>query len=187
MTVTVAELAALVRARRTSLVLDSEREVPAPLVDELCELLTWAPNHKRTWPWELAWLTGEARARMGNAAADAMAARGDEPFKVDKTRRKYLRAPGVLVVGSAPGDSPLRTVENRDAVAAGIQNVLLGATASGLANFWSSCPKGADAAVSDACGFPAGTAIVAIIYLGWPTGSVEVPERPPLSVRHLDA
>ena len=75
-----------------------------------------------------------------------MAARGDEPARVDKTRRKYLRAPGMLVVGSAAGDTPLRTIENRDAVAAGIQNVLLGATAAGLASFWSSCPKGAEEA-----------------------------------------
>ena len=37
----------------------------------------------------------------------------------------------------------LRTAENRDAVAAGVQNILLGATALGLASYWGSCPKGA--------------------------------------------
>lgn len=185
MTASLPEFAALVRARRTSLVLDAEREVPTELVDELCELLTWAPNHKRTWPWQLAWLTGDGRARLGIAAADAMAARGDEQFKVDKTRRKYLRSPGVLVAGSEPGDSSMRTIENRDTVAAGVQNLLLGATASGLANFWSSCPKGAEAAIADVCGFPVDTAIVAIVYLGWPTGTVEAPARPPAEVRHI--
>ena len=128
----------LIRRRRTSLLMDPERAVPDAVVERLVDLVAWAPNHKRTWPWHVAWVTGDARARLGDVAADAMAARGDQAFKVDKTRRKYLRAPGMLVVGSDPGDSDLRRIENRDAVAAGVQNLLLGATAAGLASFWSS-------------------------------------------------
>jgi nitroreductase len=116
-----------------------------------------------------------------------MAERGDDPGKVAKTRTKFLRAPGVLVVGCAPGDSALRTVENRDAIAAGVQNLLLGATAAGLASFWSSCPKGADGAVAGVCGFPDDTAIVAIVYLGHPTGTVETPVRPPAGVCRISA
>lgn len=180
------ELAALIRGRRTSLLVDPDRAVPDSTVDELCELLTWAPNHKRTWPWELAWVTGDGRRRLGNAAADAMASRGDDATKVAKTRTKYLRSPGVVVVGSVTGDSQLRTAENRDAVASGVQNLLLGATAQGLGSFWSSCPKGADAAVGELCGFPDGTTIVAIIYLGWPSGTVEAPSRPPVQVRRVN-
>ncbi len=180
------ELAALIRRRRTSLLVDAHREVPDSMVDELCELLTWAPNHKRTWPWELAWVTGDGRRRLGDAAADAMAARGDDAAKVAKTRTKYLRSPGVVVVGSVTGDSQLRTAENRDAVASGVQNLLLGATAHGLASFWSSCPKGADVVVAELCGFPADTTIVAIIYLGWPTAMVEAPSRPPVQVHRID-
>jgi nitroreductase len=181
------DFADLVRARRTSLVLDPQREVPAAIIEALCELLTWAPNHKRTWPWELAWVTDDGRHRLGEAVADAMAARGDHDAKVAKTRTKYRRAPGVLVAGSAPGDSELRTIENRDSVAAGVQNLLLGATAHGLASFWSSCPKGAEGAVAEVCGFPRDTSIVAIIYLGWPTGTVEAPVRRPAPVRRIQA
>jgi len=180
------DLADLVRRRRTNLAIDRGREVPGALLAELCELVAWAPNHKRTWPWELAWVTGDGRARLGEAAADAMAARGDDESKVVKTRTKYLRAPGLLVVGCAPGDTPLRTQENRDAVAAGVQTLLLGATAAGLASFWSSCPKGADEAVASVCGFPAGTAIIAMVYLGWPVEDAPVPARPPVTVRHVD-
>lgn len=177
--------ASLVRARRTSLLVDRDRPVPTSVVEALVELATWAPNHKRTWPWRFAWVTDDGRARLGDAAADAMAVRGDEPAKVAKTRTKYLRAPGMLIVGSDPGDTPLRAVENRDAVAAAVQNVLLGATAAGLASFWSSCPKGAEPAVTDVCGFPAGTAVVAMIYLGWPTGEVDAPPRPPAPLTHV--
>lgn len=177
--------ASLVRRRRTSLVMDLTATVPFDMIERLTELVTWAPNHKRTWPWRLAWFTGDARQRLGDAAAAAMERRGDGPAKVAKTRTKYLRAPGMLVVGSDAGDTPLRTLENREATAAGIQNLLLGATALGLASFWSSCPKGAEPAVAGVCDFPHGTAIVALVYLGWPSGAVAAPSRPTPSLRHI--
>ncbi|MGZ4763078.1 MAG: nitroreductase family protein, partial [Ilumatobacteraceae bacterium] len=109
------------------------------------------------------------------------------PEKVAKTRTKYLRTPTTLVVGSATGDSPQRTAENRDSVAAGIQIMLLAATAHGLASYWSSCPKGANETVADLCGFEPGTHISGLIYLGWPTSTVEPPTRPAPEIHHLAA
>lgn len=179
-------LDAVIRARRTSMLVDTSRPVPHDLVTRLCELATWAPNHKRTWPWRFALVEGDARARLGNAIADAMEAHGDPPEKVTKARGKYLRTPATLVVGSAAGDSPLRTAENRDAVAAGTQNLLLGATAAGLASYWGSCPKGANEVVAELCGWPADTHVEALIYLGWASGSVAAPERPAPALTFLD-
>ena len=60
-----------IRARRTSMLVDKTREVPRALIEELCELATWAPNHKRTWPWRFAVVTGEAQLRFGNTVAEA--------------------------------------------------------------------------------------------------------------------
>ncbi len=169
------------------MLVDRERAVPLDVVTQLCELAQWAPNHKRTWPWRFALLDGDARARLGDSIADAMDAQGDPPEKVAKARTKYLRTPATLVVGSAPGDSPLRTAENRDAVAAGVQNLLLGATALGLATYWGSCPKGANDVVAELCGFEPDTHVSAIIYLGWATSTVEPPDRPPVEVTHLSS
>lgn len=177
------ELAELIRRRRTSMLVDKQRDVPHQMLSDLCEIAQWAPNHKRTWPWRFAIADGPARARLGNTIADAMQAHGDPPDKVDKARTKYLRTPTTLIVGSAPGDSPLRTAENRDAVAAGIQNLLLMATAQGLASYWGSCPKGANDVVADLCGFEPGTHISALIYLGWASSTVESPGRPAPEVR----
>ncbi|CAB4559738.1 MAG: nitroreductase [Actinomycetes bacterium] len=171
-------LDALIRSRRTSMLVDTTRAVPHDLVSRLCELAIWAPNHKRTWPWRFALVEGDARARLGEVIADAMEVHGDPPEKVAKARGKYLRTPATLVVGSAEGDSPLRTAENRDAVAAGIQNLLLGATAAGLATYWGSCPKGADSAVNALVGWDSGTHVSALIYLGWANSAVAPPERP---------
>jgi nitroreductase len=169
----------LATSRRTNLRMDTDRAVPMELVERLCRLVTWAPNHKKTWPWRFATFTGDGRSRLGNTIADALdPATFDKPGKLDKYRVKYLRAPLMLVVGSAPGESSLRDHENRDAVAAGVENLLLGATAAGLASFWSSGLPEADAAVAGLCGWEDGTHTVAVIYLGWPIGDVPVPERP---------
>lgn len=179
--VTPNDLAKLIRSRRTSMLVDKERAVPRELIHDLCELAQWAPNHKRTWPWRFAIADGDARAELGRVVGDAMQAHGDPPEKVDKARTKYLRTPSMLIVGSAAGDSPLRTHENRDAVAAGIQNLLLAATAHGLASYWSTCPKGANDPVAELCCFEPGTHVVAMVYLGWATrasSSIEPPARP---------
>ena len=179
------ELAGLIRERRTSMLVDRERPVPRDLVERLCELATWAPNHKRTWPWQFALAEGEGRARLGNVIAEAMAVHGDPPERVTKTRGKYLRTPATLVVGSAPGDTTDRTAENRDAVAAGIQNLLLAGTAHGLATYWGSCPKGANDPVAQLCGFVTGTHVAAIIYLGWATEHVVAPARLPVHLHTI--
>ncbi|MDA3017162.1 MAG: nitroreductase, partial [Actinomycetota bacterium] len=148
-------------------------------------LAMWAPNHKLTFPWMFAAVTGDARERLSNCVADAMAREGDKPEKVAKTRTKFQRAPVILIVGTEPGDTQLRTEENRDAVSAGIQNILLGATTLGLASFWSSCPKGANGDVANFCGFKTGTHITAMIYLGHPERQAQAIERPPAKVQTI--
>jgi nitroreductase len=181
------ELSALIRARRTSMHVDQQREVDDKTIEQLCELAQWAPNHKRTWPWRFASFSGDARARLGQAFVADMAARdyGDEG-KREKTLTKYLRTPAVLVVGTAAHDHPSFHDENRDAVAAGIQNILLGATALGLASYWSTPPLADSAQALALSGFEPDVRLVGVIYLGWASGiEVRPPERPPVSVTHV--
>lgn len=175
----------IIKARRTNMFVDRARVVPDAVIDELCALAIWAPNHKRTWPWRFASVTGDGRARLGAVVSDAMAAHGDDEAKVLKARTKYERTPNVLIVGSAPGDSPERTAENRDAVAAAVQNLMLAATSRGIATYWGSCPKGAHSAVADFAGFDTDTHIVGIFYVGWIADEVETPARPVPTVARI--
>jgi nitroreductase len=88
----------LAASRRSNLHVDPDRTVPVELVERLCRLATWAPNHRRTWPWRFAAFTGDGRARLGAAIADEMARVGRyDEVKIAKNRTKYLRAPMVLV------------------------------------------------------------------------------------------
>lgn len=180
------DFADLVHTRRTSMMVDKEREVPAELVAELCGLATWAPNHKKTWPWRFALFSGDGRGRLGETmCADLIAAAFGDDVKREKTRIKYLRTPATLVVGAAAHDNEMLDRENRDAVAAGIQNILLGATTMGLATFWSTPALTQPPQVLELCGFDATDRIVGVIYLGWASGDCPVPERPQLPIAHI--
>ena len=187
-TTTYDRFAALVRSRRTSMLVDPEREVPPDVVRELCGLATWAPNHKKTWPWRFAYFTGEGRRRLGEEMVVDMIADevGDEGKRV-KTLTKYLRTPGILVVGCAPHDNEMLHVENRDAVAAGIQNLLLGATALGIATFWSTPAITRPRHVLQLCRFDQVDRVVGVIYLGYATGTVSAPDRPEFPITHVTA
>jgi nitroreductase len=180
------DFATLVRSRRTSMIVDQEREVSTELIAELCGLATWAPNHKKTWPWRFALFTGGGRGRLGDSMADEMHRLdvGDDAKRA-KTRTKYLRTPAVLVVGCTPHDNDMLHDENRDAVAAGIQNLLLGATALGLASFWSTPAITRPRSVLDLCGFEPDDRLVGMIYLGWAAQTCPAPERPAIPITHV--
>jgi nitroreductase len=102
----------------------------------------------------------------------------EEAFKVTKTRTKYTRSPVTLVVAAAEGASASETEENKYAVAAGIQNLLLLAHSFGLSALWGSPSKGTNAAVTRFCGLDDTDHVMGLIYLGWPTQTVTAPERP---------
>jgi nitroreductase len=171
---------ALVARRRTNLRIDTSRPVPAALVARLCHAAAWAPNHHRTWPWRFAAIEGEARVQLGELVAADLRRRGAKPEKIAKAETKYLRAPLMLAVGVAhdPQDDAVRRAEDRDAVAAATQNLLLAATAAGLASYWGSGEVLELAEVRALCRFGAADELIGLIYLGYPLGDVASPARP---------
>lgn len=186
MTASFDDHAELVRSRRTHMLVDRDREVPLDLIEQLCELATWAPNHKKTWPWRFAAFTGDGRARLGETFVEDMVEAGfGDDEKRAKTATKYTRTPAIVVVGCAAHEHPTFHDENRDSVAAGIQNLLLGATAAGLASYWSTPPLHDGERALKLCGFEPTDRIVGVIYLGWPTSTPAAPERPALFVHHV--
>jgi nitroreductase len=172
----------LAHARRSSLLIDRERPVPRSLVDRLCRLVYSAPNHKRTVPWQLAVFVGDARETLGHAlCADLVATKPDvDAGKLDKTRTKYQRAPAIIVVGCRPDpdDDAARHREDLAAVAAGVENLLLGAAAAGLSCLWSSPPSVLAPRTCGLAEFAPGTELMAMIYIGWPASEPPSAERP---------
>ena len=179
------ELETLISARRSNLLIDASKEVDPALVDRIVNSAQWAPNHKRTWPLRIAVITGNSRRTLGDTIADAMAIHGDDEMKVTKTRGKFMRSPIVLVIAAAIGHSDNETEENKYAVAAGVQNMLLMAESFGLAALWGSPAKGANGAITTLCSMEPTDHVMGIIYLGWPTQSVSAPLRPDITVTRL--
>lgn len=179
------ELETLISARRSNLLLDATREVDYAIVDRIINAAQWAPNHKRTWPLRLAVISGDSRRNLGDTIADAMAIHGDDEMKVTKTRGKFMRSPIVIVVAAAEGATTNETEENKYAVAAGVQNMLLMAESFGLAALWGSPAKGANDAITTLCSMKLTDHVMGIVYLGWPTQSVAAPQRPDIEVTRL--
>jgi nitroreductase len=75
-----------------------------------------------------------------------------------------------IVLGA---EDPVQAREDRDAVAAAIENLLLAAHASGLGAMWRTGAMVDEPEVREALGLAPEDAIVAFVYLGWP------PEDPP--------
>lgn len=181
-------LESLAQRRRSNLRVDPDRPVDPALVERLVRLAATAPNHKKTYPWRFRIVAGDARTDLGEALAEDLIAAGEEnPAKVAKARVKYRRAPVMVVVGAAAGEHAVMTEENRDAVSAAIQTLLLGATAAGLASLWSTGAAAHSDRIAALCGLDPTDSIVGLVYLGWPNSEPECPPRPEPDLAWVDA
>ncbi len=167
-----------IRDRRTIGVF-SDRPVEQSVIEELIEAARWAPNHKHTEPWRFHVVSGSAREEM----CEAILAGGGE-FTKDP-RGKLLRSPQfIAVTQQAVLGDPIRDREDYAAVCCAVQNLLLAATARGLASKWSTGALAENAAAKRWLGIGEQDRIVAYIYLGYaPEGMREMPaERQPAVV-----
>lgn len=180
------DLESLIHRRASGMTIDREAPVDESIITRVIRAAVAAPNHRKTRPLRVAVLQGDARLRFGEAVADVMAARGEEQNKVDKTRGKYGRAPVVLVVAAAEGESALETDENRYSVAAGIQNMLLMIESFGMTALWSSPAKDANPAMAAFCGFAETDHVLGLVYLGHSTRPAPPRDRPDPAVTWFD-
>ena len=159
------------------------RVLPEPLpreaVEELLAAAVAAPNHHLTAPWRFVVLAGDARREVGEAHARAVArAKPDLPAEgLAKEAARLERAPVVVAAIVLGSDDPVQAREDRDAVAAAIQNLLLAAHGAGLGAMWRTGAMVDEPEVREALGLAPGDAVVGFVYLGRPAGPP--PDRPP--------
>jgi nitroreductase len=184
-------VAEIIRTRRSNGNVDPARPVPRELVNELIDLAVTAPNHYRTNPFRFVVFSGAARNRLGSLVADVLATRPDQKEAVlERQRVQYLRAPTVIAIASAADEDPVKHFENKYAVAAAAQNILIGAAAAGLAAAWRSGPGMTDpevsSAVKEALGLAPTDELISFMYLGYPIGPPGAKETPRATVTYLD-
>jgi nitroreductase len=151
------DLEALIHRRASGMTIDRAREVPRDVIERIVNAAVAAPNHRKTRPLRVAVLQGESRLGFGEAVASVMSAQGEDENRVEKARTKYGRAPVVLAVASAPGESDL----------------------------WSSPVKGAEEEMNGFCGFPTGSRMIGLIYLGHGTRETPPRDRPAPEINWL--
>ena len=159
---------------------------PGPTPAEIATLLgaaVSAPDHGKARPWRFVVFTGEDRARFGEvleASARHLAEVAGEPLdeaRAEKERRRFLRAPVVVAVLCRMQARRVLQAEQRDAVAAAAQNLLVAATALGYGSIWRTGDAANSPVVREAFGLDAGDVIVGFIYLGTVPPDTTVDDR----------
>jgi len=144
-------------------------------IERLLEAATHAPNHHGVQPWRFVVLAGPARAELGIVMAQALLARGGNldteqgRALLAKEQQKLLRAPVVIVVAAEyPQEGRAVEIENVEAVAAAVENMLLVAEEQGLAAMWRTGDAAYDLRVKQWLGLAPRDYIVAFLYVGYP-------------------
>jgi nitroreductase len=144
-------------------------------IERLLEAATYAPNHHTTEPWQFFVLTGAARESLGQIMAEALEAHMEDATsekaqaKLAKERNKPLQAPviiAVTVAGEQQQEGLL--IENIEASAAAVQNMLLTAEEMGLATLWRTGNASYEPQVKQWLGLASDDHITAFVYVGFP-------------------
>ena len=146
-------------------------------IEQLLEAATHAPNHHKVEPWKFIVLAGNAREELGLIMAASLASHLDETAsdkaqaRLNKERTKLLRSPVVIAVIAQPplpSQPSVLEIENIEAVAAAVQNMLLTAEEIGLACMWRTGDAAYDPRVKQWLGLAPAEHIVAFLYVGFP-------------------
>jgi nitroreductase len=164
---------------------------PAPTPDELALMLSAAcaaPDHGESRPWRFIVFTGDDRVAFGavleQAVRDDAAAAGVEPEQrlLDKAPGRFLRAPMVVVVVCRMQPRRVLQAEQRDAVVAATQNLLVAATALGYGSMWRTGEAASSPTVKRALSLADDDVVVGFVYLGTvPDGQHKPSKRPDAS------
>ncbi len=153
----------------------TEQQPTRRQIERILEAATHAPNHHKVEPWKFFVLAGWAREELGAVMAEALAERldgtsaGNAQALLNKERNKLLRSPVVIVVAAEQPKQPkVLKIENIEATAAAVENMLLTAEEMGLACMWRTGDAAYDPRIKQWLGLVPEDHIVAFVYLGFP-------------------
>ena len=161
---------------------------PGPSGAQLSEFLTIAarvPDHRKLAPWRFLVFEGQARADFGqHIAASFMKSNLEAPHdRAVFEGQRFLRAPLVVAVISAPKACPRGTPEWEQVLSSGVvcYNLCLAAQAAGFGAQWLTEWYAYDADVRTALGVSVGEKVAGFIYIGTPSGASSERVRPDIA------
>jgi nitroreductase len=123
----------------------SSRVVQKDIIEKLLNSAIWAPTHGKTQPWRFHVFMEGGRTtlsnKLGSIYADLYKKDTYNELKHKKLMNRPLLSSAIIAVSMSRDPSgKIPEIEEVEAVACAMQNMLLSATAYGLGTFWSS-PK----------------------------------------------
>ncbi len=159
-------------------------------IERLLEAAAHAPNHHKVEPWRFIVLAGGARSELGAVMAAVQAARMEDTRSekaqaiLEKERHKPLRAPVLIIVAAQHPTHPnVMEIENIEATAAAVENMLLVAEEMGLACMWRTGDAAYDPQVKEWLDLAPEDHIVSFLYVGYPAISSQERHPQPIEVK----
>lgn len=178
------EISHIIQNRRTTKPgkMNGQR-IPDEQIKQLLELADWAPTHGHTEPWRFKVYAGDKVQDFCLAHAELYKQKIDPEKYLQERYDKLLhmgnKASHVIVAYMRRGDLPkIPALEEIAATSCAIQNLLLGATALGIASYWGSGGMAYHPAMKEMLHLREEDVVLGILYLGYgdaPAGKRTVP------------
>lgn len=169
----ISEVGEVIRLRRT---IKPEkmngRIIPDDVVVDLLTAADWAPTHARTEPWRFIVFSGEKCAEFTRFHADLFKENTDPAgftdLKYENIRKLGDNVSHIIIAWMKRiPNHKIPEIEEVSAAAAAVQNVLLTATAKGIATFWSTGGLTHHPAFRTAFALGEEDRVLGILYLGY--------------------
>ncbi len=160
------------------------KKIPDEQIKQLLQLADQAPTHGKTEPWRFWVYGGASLQEFGLTHAELYWQHTPEEKrnrkKYDKLLLSTQRASHLIIaVMKRTENARIPALEEIAAVSAAIQNILLGATALGIATIWSTGGMTHHGALKQHLGLQEEDVIMSLLYLGYTdvlkTGKRQIP------------
>lgn len=148
------------------------KRIPDEQIHDLLHLAHWAPTHGRTEPWHFLVYSGDALKEFGKKHAETYWNNTPEDKRQEATREKLEhnvdKASHLVVAVMKRGTNPkIPMIEEVAAASAAVQNILLGATALGIATLWSTGGMAHTEAFKNMLELAADDVVLGLIFMGY--------------------
>jgi nitroreductase len=180
------EISELIKDRRTIYPEDySERIVHKEIINTLLNSALWAPSHGMTQPWRFKVFYGAGRSKL----AEFLPQLYQQLTPSDQLKQRKVSAMGtrpllasavIAVCMERDPNRKIREIEEIEAVACGVQNLLLHAAAYGLGAYWSSPAICYTPEMNAFLSLGEDDKCLGFVHLGYPKGEWPKSHRKPL-------
>ena len=154
-------------------------------IRQLLSLANWAPNHGLTEPWRFIVYSGEAVRRFCTEHAE-LYRQGTtpdrfNPGKYEKQKHNGDKASHIIMVYvRRGGNANITAQEEICATAAAIENILLGASALGIAVLWSTGGMVMDDIMKEYLHLHRDDIVIGMLYMGYTDEPAKTGKRQPI-------